>query len=146
MREEKLSKTFRRPLIAILLTWIIFCAGVYLSFSETWRYSMRGFSDRVASLAYLMALLIGIHWNCWRKFRGHISLWVSMVIVTLAFAAAGYFIEQGTYMDADDPEKSMGGLIFAVAIIVGLTVTVISSLSILGNRFLNANDAERPST
>ena len=144
MPEESQTRTFRRPLIGIFLAWMVFCAAVYLSFSETGRYSMMGVTDWIACVAYLVALFIGIHWNCWRTFRGHTSLWVSTAMITLAFGAAGYFVEQATYINADDPEKSMGGPILAVAIIVGLTAALITSLSVLGNRLLNASDAGRP--
>jgi len=129
-------------LLWVFLSWIVFALGVYLTYSGTSLHSIAGGAstfESIASVAYLAALLITIHYNCKKVFHGHLSLWVS-----LAFGAAGYVIEQSVYLNANDPEKSEGGIIFALALIVALVAALICSVSVLGNRLLDAYGTKGP--
>ena len=137
----------KASILGVVLAWSVFDVGIYLTYSESFRYRMaNGAStfETIASIAYLAALLITIFYNCRKGYRGHLSLWVSLGIVSLAFGAAGYVIEQSVYLNGDDPEKTEGGIIFFVAVGLGLVTALICSLSIIGNHLLDAHASKGP--
>ena len=131
----------------ILFLWIIFDLAVYATYSERWLPSNGTGTSQftcTASGAYLVALFVAIYYNYRKVFGGHCSLWISLGIVSLAFGTAGYIIEQSVYLNANDPEKSEGVIIFAVALIVGLVTALICSASALGKRLLDTYSDKGP--
>jgi hypothetical protein len=141
------ERKLKKRLFVICLSWVIFGLAVYLAYSENWRrridYGASLFGC-LASTAYLTALIASIDYKRTKRLRDFAILWVIVGVLSLIFAATGYFIEQSVYTNADDPEKSDGGLILFIAFAVGIIVALISSLSIAANRAIDKYGEDCP--